>query len=107
MTGSQKKKEPSKGLVIAAYISLCIIWGSTYLGNLIAIKTIPPFIMGGARFLGAGLIFYLWCFFNKEKMPSWDFVLKMSFCGVLMLFIGTGAVIWVEQYIPSGITAVI
>jgi drug/metabolite transporter (DMT)-like permease len=103
----KEKKEPSKGLVIAAFIALYTIWGSTYLGNLIAIQTIPPFIMAGLRFFIAGIILLMWCLFQKQQLPSWDSIAKISLAGLLMLFIGTGAVIWVEQYIPSGLTAVI
>jgi drug/metabolite transporter (DMT)-like permease len=101
------KKEPAKGLVIAAFAALYIIWGSTYLGMLLAIKSIPPFLMAGTRFLVAGILLYGWCMFRGEKLPSFDSVLKISLGGVLMLFIGTGAVVWAEQYIPSGLVAII
>jgi drug/metabolite transporter (DMT)-like permease len=107
MAHSITEKEPSKGLVIAAFAALYIFWGSTYLGNLLAIKTIPPFIMAGTRFLIAGIILYIWCMLQREKTPSFNSILKISFSGIMMLAIGTGAVIWVEQYIPSGLTAVI
>jgi drug/metabolite transporter (DMT)-like permease len=107
MSYSITEKEPSKGLVITAFAAVYIFWGSTYLGNLLAIKTIPPFIMAGTRFLLAGLILYTWCLFQGEKSPSFNSILKISFSGIMMLALGTGAVIWVEQYIPSGLTAVI
>jgi drug/metabolite transporter (DMT)-like permease len=101
------KKEPSKRLVIIAFIALYLIWGSTYLANLFAIKTIPPFIMGGSRFLGAGLLLFLWCIVKGDKIPPISSIAKIALCGVLMLSIGTGAVIWVEQFLPSGLTAII
>jgi drug/metabolite transporter (DMT)-like permease len=99
--------EPSKGLVLTAFIALYLIWGSTYLANLYAIKSIPPFIMGGTRFFAAGLILFVWCMAKGENLPPVTSIVKISICGILMLSIGTGAVIWVEQYIPSGLTAVI
>ena len=107
MTQRPIQKEPSKGLVLTAFIALYLIWGSTYLANLYAIKSIPPFIMGGTRFFAAGFILLIWCIARGEKLPPFSSILKISVCGVLMLTIGTGAVIWVEQYIPSGLTAVI
>lgn len=107
MTTLAVQKEPSKGLVIAAFAALYIIWGSTYLGVLLAIKTIPPFLMVGTRFLIAGFLLLSWCLIRGEKLPSWPSLLKISVGGILMLFIGTGAVAWAEQYIPSGLAAII
>ncbi|HVG40244.1 MAG TPA: EamA family transporter [Chitinophagaceae bacterium] len=107
MTTIAAHKEPSKGLVIAAFAALYIIWGSTYLGMLLAIKTIPPFFMAGTRFLIAGALLYGWCLLRGEKPPAMDSIWKISLGGILMLFIGTGAVVWAEQYIPTGLAAII
>jgi drug/metabolite transporter (DMT)-like permease len=101
------KKEPSKRSVVIAFIALYLIWGSTYLANLFAIKSIPPFIMGGSRFLAAGLLLFFWCIAKGDRIPSVSSISKISLCGILMLSIGTGAVIWAEQFIPSGLTAII
>ena len=101
------QKEASKGWVLTALISLYIIWGSTYLGNLIAIETIPPFIMAGFRFTVAGLLLLSWCLLKGQKIPPPGSVARISLAGILMLFMGTGAVVWVEQFLPSGLTAVI
>ena len=45
-----------RGRVIAAFIAIYLIWGSTYLGIRFAIETIPPFTLSAARFGLAGLI---------------------------------------------------
>lgn len=97
----------SKAMVIAAFAAIYIIWGSTYLGILYAIKSIPPFFMAGTRFLVAGILLLSWCAIKGEKMPNVNSILKISFSGLLMLFIGNGAVTWVEQYLPSGLAAII
>ncbi len=107
MANSTAQKTPSKTAVIAAFAAIYIIWGSTYLGILYAIKTIPPFFMAGTRFLVAGLLLLGWCFFKGEKLPDTNSILKIAFSGLLMLFIGNGAVTWVEQYLPSGLAAII
>ena len=61
------QKEPSKGLVLSAFIALYLIWGSTYLANLYAIKSIPPFIMAGTRFFAAGFILFVWSIAKARK----------------------------------------
>lgn len=100
-------KEPSKLLVLAAFLALYLIWGSTYLSIRIGIKTIPPFFLVGVRFLVAGVILFLWCLYKGEKVPSVKALLNMGLGGILMLFMGNGAVSWAEQYLPSGIAAII
>jgi len=98
MTQIVTRKEPSKLLIIAAFIALYTIWGSTYLGILIAIKSIPPFFMVGSRFLVAGLILYFWCLYKREKAPSLRSFITIGVGGVLMLFMGNGAVTWAELW---------
>lgn len=98
---------PNKALIIAAFAALYIIWGSTYAAILLAIESFPPLMMAGLRFLIAGLILYTWCRVRGEATPALSSIGQISIGGLLMLFIGTGAVAWVEQYIPSGLAAII
>jgi drug/metabolite transporter (DMT)-like permease len=98
---------PSKTLIIAAFAALYIIWGSTYLGILYAIQSIPPFLMAGSRFLLAGSLMLAWCIIKKEKAPSLKSTAFIALSGLLMLFVGNGAVTWAEQHIPSGLAAII
>lgn len=99
--------KPANSLVIAAFAAIYLIWGSTYLGILLAIEHIPPFFMAGARFIIAGLLLLGWVLYKGEKLPPAKSMVQISFSGLLMLFIGNGAVTWVEQYLPSGLAAII
>jgi drug/metabolite transporter (DMT)-like permease len=107
MENSLIKKEPAKALVFAAFASLYIIWGSTYLAIVIAVKNIPPFMMIGIRFLIAGAILYVWCRLQGQSTPPVKSVTNISFAGLLILFFGNGSLVWVEQYIPTGLAAII
>ena len=107
MTTSTEHKKYSKAILIAAFASLYIIWGSTYLGIKYAIETIPPFFMAAVRFSIAGLLMLIWCIIKKEKVPSIKSIGIISFAGFLMLFIGNAAVVWSEQYLPSGLVAIL
>ncbi|MBC7903193.1 MAG: EamA family transporter [Gemmatimonadaceae bacterium] len=100
-------KQPSKLLVLAAFAALYIIWGSTYLAIAIALKDIPPFLMAGARFFIAGILLYAWARFHGEKTPSGKATGKIALSGFLMVFMGTGSLVWAEQYLPSGIAAIV
>jgi drug/metabolite transporter (DMT)-like permease len=105
LTATQKTN--SKALVIAAFAALYIIWGSTYLAIFIAIKSIPPFLMAGGRFLIAGLILYTWCRFKGQSTPDVKSIANISLSGILLLFIGNSGLVWVEQYLPTGFAAII
>jgi drug/metabolite transporter (DMT)-like permease len=102
-----KQRRPSKTLVLAAFAAIYIIWGSTYLGILLAIKTIPPLLMAGTRFSVTGLILLVWALLKGEKIPPTSSLVKIAFAGILLLFFGNASVAWVEQYLPSGLAAII
>ena len=101
------QKSHSKALVIAAFAALYIIWGSTYLAILIAVKSIPPFLMAGSRFIIAGLILYTWCRLQGQATPDLASIANISLSGILLLFIGNSGLVWVEQYLPSGFSAIV
>jgi drug/metabolite transporter (DMT)-like permease len=96
----------SNGWVFAAFAAIYLIWGSTYLAILVGLETIPPFLLAGLRFAVAGLALFGWCWARGER-PGWREVQQNSLSGILMLFGGTGAVIWVEQHISSGLAAIV
>jgi len=95
-------------LVVLAFAAVYLIWGSTYLGIRYAIETIPPFLMGGLRHFSAGCILMLGlrCFsrspFYFGTPREWR---DAAIVGFLLLVCGNGGVTWAEQYVPSGITA--
>jgi len=100
-------KEPKKSLVIAAFAAVYLIWGSTYVSIALAIKSVPPFLMAGLRFFASGIILFVYCLATGEKLQPVKSFAKSAFAGVLMLGIGTTSLIWSEQYLPSGLAAVI
>lgn len=100
------KTQPATGLVLAAFAAIYLIWGSTYLAILFGLKTMPPFIMSGIRFAIAGAILLAWRLAQGERATSKP-TLQNAMAGIFMLFGGTGAVVWVEQHITSGMAAII
>ena len=92
--------------VVLAYAIVYIVWGSTYFFIQKAIHSFPPFILGGLRFFSAALIMLLWCVYKREKLFSGKQIIHAVIGGLLLLFIGNGAVIWVEQYMPSALVAI-
>ncbi len=93
--------------VIAAFAVIYLVWGTTYLAILFAIKDIPPLLMSAMRFLLAGIVLYIFCLAKNEQHPNYTSFLKIMFRGILMLAGGTVSVAWAEQYLPSSTTAII
>lgn len=93
--------------VIAAFATVYVIWGSTYLGIRYAIETIPPFLMAGSRNLVAGLLLYAFARVRNHGAPSSIEWRDAVIAGGLMLMLGNGGVTWAEQMIPSGVTALL
>ncbi|MDI7260851.1 MAG: EamA family transporter [Thermodesulfobacteriota bacterium] len=87
--------------------SVYIIWGSTYLAIRFAIETIPPFLMAGTRFLIAGGILYLIRRFLGDEAPSRREWHSAIIIGFLLLVGGNGGVVWAQQRVVSGMTAIL
>lgn len=90
-----------------AWGAVCVIWGTTYLGIKIALETIPPFVMGGLRYTAAGTVLAAVVLARGKALPpraDWGRLALISF---FMLVLGNGGVVWGEQFVPSGLTAVL
>jgi drug/metabolite transporter (DMT)-like permease len=91
----------------AAWIAVCLIWGTTYLGIRVALETIPPGAIGGIRYTIAGGVLAAVLYWRGERLPGRRHWGGLVLLGLLMIVIGNGAVIWAEQWVPSGFTALI
>lgn len=92
--------------LIFAFASVYIIWGSTYLAIRFAIESIPPWTLTGVRFLIAGLILRILSQFRRESALS-PKELRVAITSGLLMTTANGVVCVAEQWVPSGIAAVI
>ena len=99
--------EPRKILIIAAFAALYLIWGSTYLGILFAIQSIPPFLMAGTRFLLAGLIMFAIARTQGPLRSTWAEWRTSIIVGACLLLGGNGGVTLSEKFIESGLASLI
>jgi drug/metabolite transporter (DMT)-like permease len=93
--------------VVTAFAAIYIIWGSTYLGILWAIETIPVFSMAGIRFAVAGLVLYVWARLHGEKRPSLLHWKGAAIVGGFLLLGGNGGLVWAEQWVPTGMASIL
>jgi drug/metabolite transporter (DMT)-like permease len=96
-----------KKLAYLAWITVCIVWGTTYLGIAVALETMPVALLAGLRWLGAGALMAVVLPFVGQSLPSVRAWPSIAVIGFLMAVVGNGGVVWAQQYVPSGLAAVI
>src|SRR5712691_10234447 len=100
-------RQPTRLAILLAFAVLNLIWGSTYLGIRLAIDSIPPVLMAGSRYLTAGLILYGIARARGATRPPAITWRSSLIVGGFLLLGGNGGVTISEQYIDTGLAAVI
>src|SRR5580765_1668824 len=90
------------------YISLCLIWGSTWLAIRLVVRDIPPLEAAALRFLAAGALLLGVAALQKRRWPAdgrqWNAILVLS---VSIMAVPYGLLFWAEQHVTSSMTAVL
>jgi drug/metabolite transporter (DMT)-like permease len=100
-------RQPTRLAIVLAFAALYLIWGSTYLGILYAIQSIPPFLMAGTRYLCAGTMMYVFARVNGETVADRTTWKGALIIGGFLLLGGNGAVTISEKWVPTGLAALI
>ncbi len=98
---------PSRTALILAFATIYLVWGSTYLGIRVAVSSMPPFAMASVRFLIAGAILFVALKLRGASWPTRRQYRDHAIIGTFLLLGGNGLVVWAEQFIPSGIAALL
>ena len=97
----------SRGQLVAAFAAVYVLWGSTYLGIRFSMETLPAFTTQGVRFILAGIVMFAWARAKGQALPTRSQWFGSAVTGALLFLCGTGAVIWAERVLPSGVTALL
>lgn len=101
------RSERKRWLTIGAFAVVYLVWGSTYFAIGLGIRSIPPMLMAGSRFLAAGCILSLWGLARGAAAPTAAQWARAGVAGFLMLVLGNGCVTWAVQYVPSSMAALL
>ncbi len=100
------EKTPNKLLIVLAFFSIYVIWGSTYLLNKIAVSELAPFMLAAIRFITAGILIFVLCKFLGISLSVTKKQLKNTIiAGFLFLTFGNGIVVWALRFVDSGFAA--
>jgi drug/metabolite transporter (DMT)-like permease len=94
-------------LAYFSWITVCIVWGTTYFAIRICLETMPPMLMGGLRWVLAGTLLAAYVIARGDRLPGPSRWGGIALLGFLMLGLGNGGVVVAEQWVASGLAAVI
>jgi drug/metabolite transporter (DMT)-like permease len=94
-------------LAYLAFITVCIVWGTTYLGIRVALETVPVLLVAGLRWMAAGVIMSGVMLASGRGLPRPRLWAPLALLGFLMNVVGNGFVVYAQQYVASGLTAVL
>ncbi len=89
-----------------AFAATYLVWGSTYLAIRYAVETIPPLVTAGVRHSIAGTILFAWAWARGFR-PTRAHWISGFVLGALFFLIGHGSLHWAEQYVGSGLAALL
>jgi drug/metabolite transporter (DMT)-like permease len=95
---------------LSAWLSLLAVyffWGTTYLGIRVALETIPPVTLVATRFLLSGAILWLVAWWRGAHLPRGRELWRTSLNGLSTLGVGNGCLAIAEQWVPSGLAALL
>jgi drug/metabolite transporter (DMT)-like permease len=94
-------------MVVVAFAIVYLVWGSTYFFIRMSLQSFPPMMLGFLRFAIAGIMMLVWCLARGEVLFAWKAIRPAIISGLLLLFFGTGTLIWSEQYLASSLAAIL
>ncbi len=94
-------------LALIAWIVVCLVWGTTYLAIRVALESVPVALLAGLRWTAAGALLAIALRISGQALPGPRTWPALALLGFLMSVIGNGLVVWAEQYVASGLAAVV
>ncbi len=94
-------------LAWVAWITICVVWGTTYLAIRVALETVPVLLVAGLRWMVAGLVLGIVSMMTGRRLPGPRLWASLALLGFLMNVVGNGLVVWAQQFVASGLTAVL
>jgi drug/metabolite transporter (DMT)-like permease len=92
---------------IIAWLNVCVIWGTTYLVIRIGVGHMPPMLFAGIRWVIAGVIFITVLKWQGKSLPKAREFVHLAVVGLALIGLGNGLVVFAEQWIPSGLAALL
>jgi drug/metabolite transporter (DMT)-like permease len=93
--------------LIIAFAAVYIIWGSTFFGVQLALKSFSPFLLSAMRLIIAGSCLVVYSVITRQTKPGFNDITKHALCGIIIFIGGMVAVAWAQQFISSSLASAI
>lgn len=90
-----------------AYLSLCLIWGTTWMAIRVLVQQVPPLWAAALRALVAAGVLLVVVLAQRRRMPQGREWRALVVLGVTLMGVPYGCLFWAEQYVTAAMTAVI
>lgn len=107
MEGQSIASKKNLAGVIIGYFLIYVVWGSTYFFIGVALKDLPPFLLGALRFTAAGLILLGICYLRGEPVFKKKLIRRSAVSGIVLLFVDMAVVMLAQRYLTSSLVAII
>jgi drug/metabolite transporter (DMT)-like permease len=93
-------------LVVACFLAIYLLWGSTYLAIAVGLESFPPFMLMATRSIGGGLVLLMlsWHEIAGVSARAWA---NAAMCGLLFFLGCHGLLAYAQQTVPSGVAAIL
>jgi drug/metabolite transporter (DMT)-like permease len=96
-----------RAAIVAAYFLIYVVWGSTYFFIGVALRDLPPFLLGAMRFTAAGLLLMAVCAGRGEKVMRGSLVRRSVVAGIVLLFVDMAVVMLAQRWVTSSLVAIV
>lgn len=93
--------------ILLAYFLIYVVWGSTYYVIGVALREIPPFLLGAWRFSIAGLVLLILCALRGERIFAPQLLRRSAVSGIVLLFVDMAVIMLAQRYITSSLVAIL
>jgi drug/metabolite transporter (DMT)-like permease len=101
------KTASAPSVAYVAFLAVCLIWGTTYLAITVSLETVPVLLVAGLRWMFAGVVMSALMLGTGRGLPGPRLWGPLALLGLLMNVLGNGLVVYAQQYVASGLTAVL
>src|SRR3984885_10663328 len=106
MTAAENANDRPRWKTLLAFAIIYFVWGSTFLAIRVGVREVPPLVLAAMRFSVAGLVLFGWVLARGERAPTIREWRSASLLGLVIFVFDYGILFWAEQFVPSGIAAV-
>ncbi|NTX11418.1 drug/metabolite exporter YedA [Myxococcus sp. CA056] len=108
VAGDALQSGASRGRILLCLVTLYLVWGSTYLAIRWVLQGgMTPFLASGTRFLLAGALLFGAMWLKGSPVPTARQWGSSAVVGLLLLGVGNGGLVFAQQWVPSGVAALV